>query len=123
MSALTVIGVSVLAQVCVAGVASTLPAASFARTYKRPCSPSIGRPERHGSQPCGFGPAHWYVTPASSEAKTNVAGSSWASGAGPLTTCVFGRRVSLVHSQRIGTASRRPVSSVARVSKVWAARG
>ncbi|XSF08636.1 hypothetical protein VZP55_30365 [Myxococcus faecalis] len=105
----------------VAGVASTLPALSRARTCKvwLPCDSPV---YVIGSvQPVKVAPssAHSYVTPLSLESKSNVASVEAVVPDGPLTMVVSGATVSTVHVRVAGVPSTLPALSRARTASVW----
>ena len=113
-------GVVSTVQAYVAGVGSTLPAASTARTA------SVWLPWPSpvyvtGSVHATNGPPsrlHSYVTGLSFEEKSNVAVVEFVAAGGPLTIVVSGGVPSTVHVRDAGVGSTLPAASTARTSKV-----
>ena len=105
-----------------AGVASTLPAASIARTANV-CGPLVNALNAYGLCPAvKAAPSRltWNVAAISFELNENVPLAELASAAGELTNVVSGIRVSTVHVNAAGEASTFPAASRARTFTVWA---
>ena len=103
----------------VAGVPSTLPAASVAWTAKV-CAPSPSAAVVCGDVQLANAPpssAHSKLAPASLE-NVNVGVSSPVAPAGPPSMLVSGACVSTVKERLAGESSTLPAASVARTSKV-----
>jgi hypothetical protein len=108
-------------QVKVAGVASTLPAGSVARTLNV-CEPLA-------SPAYGFGlvqvvnpplsSSHSKVEPGSLAVKEKLAEVLAVGSLGEAVMVVFGAPVSTVHVNVAALASVLPAGSVARTAKVW----
>ena len=104
-----------------AGLASTLPAASVART-ENVWLPSERRPIVSGLEHVAQAPAstrHSNVEPGSLAENSKVGASSLDGSAGTSSSVVFGAAVSTVQVWEAGVASVRPAGSVARTWKVW----
>ena len=105
-----------------AGVASTLPAVSVART-SNVCAPSASDAVVCGELQEAHAPAstrHSNVEPAWLDENANVGVASFVGPDGPLSIVVCGAAVSTVKLRDAGVASTLPAGSVARTSKVWA---
>ena len=106
-----------------AGVGSTLPAGSVARTSKV-CAPSASEAvvcgERARSPGAAVDAALEASSPAWSAEKANVGVASFVGPDGPLSIVVSGAAVSTVKLREAGVGSTFPAGSVARTSKVWA---
>ena len=109
-------------KMCDAGVGSTLPARSVART-SNVCAPSASDAMLSGVEHEAHAPPstrHSNVEPASSAENTNVGVGSFVGPDGPLLIVVCGAAVSTVKLREAGVASTLPAGSVARASKLWA---
>ena len=105
-----------------AGVGSTFPAGSVARTSKV-WAPSVSDPVVSGVEHEPQAPPstrHSKVEPAWSAEKPNVGVASLVGPEGPLSIAVSGAAVSTVKLRDAGVGSTLPTRSVARTSKVWA---
>ena len=105
-----------------AGVASTFPARSVART-SNVCAPSASDPVVSGVEHEPHAPPstrHSNVEPASSAENANVGVASFVGPDGPLSIVVSGAAVSTVKLRDAGVGSTLPAGSVARTSNVWA---
>ena len=118
---ITVSGATVsTAQVTLAGLASTFPAASIART-SNVCEPSLNPVSVivlvQAEKPP---PSTWHsnVTPPSGELNAIVALSDPSTALGPLLITVSGATVSTVQVTLAGVRSAPAVASTARTSKV-----
>ena len=104
----------------VAGVWSTFPAPSTART-PNVCAPSASPVYDFGESQAVQAPPsrlHSKSAPASGEEKANDAALVVASAFGPLVTVVSGATVSTVQVRVAGDGSRFPLPSTARTAKV-----
>ena len=106
-----------------AGVASTFPAGSVARTSKV-CAPSASDAVVSGVECTNpmrrRRPGTRSVEPAWSAENANVGVASFVGPDGPLSIVVCGAAVSTVKLRDAGVASTFPAGSVARTSNVWA---
>src|SRR5215210_7420913 len=103
-----------------AGVGSTLPAKSVART-SNVCAPSASGAVVSGAeQPLQAPPStrHSNVVPSSSEEKPNVGVVSFVAPAGPESIVVSGGLLSTAKTRWAGEASVFPAGSIARTWKV-----
>jgi hypothetical protein len=115
-------------QVEVAGVASTLPAASIARTSNL-WLPSASELRLRGEMHAAQAPAsvessrHWNEAtpepPASVPEKVKLAEAEALRAGGPESIEVFGAMVSTVHVDEADVASTFPAWSIARTSNLW----
>ncbi len=105
-----------------AGVGSTFPAVSVARTSKV-CAPSASDPVVSGVEQEPHAPPstrHSKLEPAWLAENANVGVASLVGPEGPLSIVVFGAAVSTVKLREAGVASTFPARSVARTSNVCA---
>src|SRR5262249_54442877 len=106
--------------VCDAGEASVLPAASVART-SNVCVPSdsatLVNGDTHVSN-CAASTRHWNVEPDSSDVKHQVGVASLLGDGAGTEVVGFGMIVSTVKVCEAGEGSVLPAASVARTSKV-----
>jgi hypothetical protein len=108
-------------QVWTAGLGSTLPAPSVART-ENVWLRSARRPIVSGLEHAAQAPAstlHSNVGPGSLAENSKVGASSLDGSAGASSRVVFGAAVSTVQVWDAGVGSVRPAESVARTSTVW----
>ena len=111
----------------VAGVASTLPAASVART-ENVYVPSASGPSVRGEVQLAYVPVaapgpsslHSNVEPASVEVNVNDGDAPLVVPVGPPVIVVSGAAVSTVNVRVAGVASTLPAASVARTRNVYA---
>ena len=103
-----------------AGVGSTLPAESVARTSKV-CEPSARAAVVSGAEQSPQGPPskrHSNVVPSSLEEKPNVGVGSFVAPAGPESIVVSGGLLSTLKLRWAGEASLFPAGSMARAWKL-----
>ena len=108
-------------QVWLAGVASTLPAPSIARTDSV-CSPDSRPSGRNGVSHSAYAAPsseHSNVTSASLEPNVKVASRVGPDWAGPVTIVVSGADTSTVQSHSAGVSSSTPSAFLARTKSVW----
>jgi hypothetical protein len=104
-----------------AGVGSTLPARSIARTRKM-WEPSESAGDVLGElqkEKAAESKRHWKLEPGSLEAKVKVGVRSLVGPAGPAVIVVSGTAVSTVKEREAGVGSVLPTASMARTSKLW----
>ena len=107
-------------QACVAGVASTLPAASSART-SNVCAASVSPVYDAGLEQSANAPPssrHSNPGPASDAVNEKLALVEFDADGGEEVMVVFAGVVSTVNVNDAGVASTLPAASIARTSKV-----
>jgi uncharacterized cupredoxin-like copper-binding protein len=108
-------------QLRVAGVGSTFPTPSMARTSKV-CAPSVSPVIVYGLLQLTNDPVfsrHWNVEPVSVELKVNVTLVALMTPVGPLRIDVSGGVASTVQLRVAGVGSTFPTASMARTLKVY----